>query len=510
MSNFFEHSKSIVEDFLQTAVFLDDRATFIYEEKVAEVIDTTPFRGIEKATEEPTEINPDDAIEEDTERTEHLLDAKTIIDTFMNKGIVCSVLKCVEETYDAQVTNYLKLLRKADMVVLDWDLFRDNGDRVVFLLSKLLESETDLHPFRSIVIYTANNLESVKKKLSEKSITFPEDSYVSDVPSNYTSISIYSKPFSKEAIEERTVDFSELVNKCIKDFTTSFHGIVPNVTMAAISEIRNNTHNLLSVLNKNLDIAYLSHRALLPYPEDAEKHIEEIIISEIESIIHENNIGKNAALNIIKEHPHLLEKKYKGINFIDCLENGVETYISTNKEKSDLKKDIKKCFTKAWYESEEVAKNAEIKFVKLTTLQTKYTNEKNLLSLGLIIEQLDTQEKYLCLQPRCDSVRLIGDTEFILLLLDSSNDKFDLLCNDDEKYKIKYNKEFRKTISFKICDSEQAVIPNEDLYYEDSNSKKYKYLAKLKPMQAQKISNEYGSYLSRVGLNESEYLRRNR
>ncbi len=504
MSEFFKHSKSIVEDFLQTAVFLDDRATFIYEEKVAKIIVAPPVRGVEKVTEEPTETNPDENIE----RVEHLLDAKTIIDTFMNKGIVCSVLKCEEETYDAQVTNYLKLLEKADMIVLDWDLFRDNGDRVVALLEKLLESETDLHPFRSIVIYTANNLESVKAKLSVNNITFPEDSYVSNVPSKYTTISIYSKPDSKEAIEDRTVDFSELVNKCIEDFTNSFHGIVPNVAMASIAEIRNNTHKLLANLNKDLDIAYLSHRALLTDSEDAEKHLEEMVINEIESIIHCNQVGKNARYTIIKKSPFLKNKKYQNIEFTKCLQEGVEGQLN-KPQKGRFIKDIKKCFTFEWYLDEEVSKSSEKDFAVLSLFQTNYSIKNLYLTLGVILEEKATTKKLLCLQPRCDSSRLTDDTEFIFLELQKERDqKFDIILPSNEKYILDYGRKYRKTITF--SQKNNIISPTKALYFNSIDKKKYRYVGTLKRTQSQRISNEYGAYLSRVGLNESEYLRRNR
>lgn len=519
MNEFFEHSKSIVEDFLQTAVFLDDKPTYHYdksveelEKKNVEVIESIPFRGSKKSfSQEETnseekntkEINVE-VEQEISDSIEHLLDAKTITDTFMDKGIICSILKCEEETYSSQVDNYIKLFHKSDMIVLDWDLFKDNGERIVSLLQNLIHSDTELHPFRSIIIYTANDLEVVKKKLGEINIQFDKESYNTDINNLYTLLSLYSKPNSKNATKERVVHFSELINKCIEDFTSAIHGIMPNVAMASLSEIRKNTHNLLGVLNKTLDIAYLSHRALLSNSEDAEKHAEEIIISELESIIHCNQVGQHANYDVIKNSPYIESKKYDNRDFINYL--NAEPPI----DKKPLNRDLKDCFTYKWYQSnEEDSKKSERDFAKLTTIQTEYSKIFKHLTLGVIIEDLEHNIRYLCLQPRCDSVRLRENTDFVFLTLEeATNNKFHLLIGEEEKkYLIKYNKD-RKSIVFNVDSSLQIAVNDEEKNFIDVNEKKYKYISTLKKLKAQQIVNEYSAYISRVGLNESEYLRR--
>jgi len=529
MDNFSLHSQTTVEDFLQTAIFLDDEATFDLEvaqeeEEVPSVL-TTPGRvtlpeqsendtNSNNSTDEETDSENDnkdeniadsDTTNEDIiEQNDHILDAKEITNSFMEKGIICSVIKCEKDTYDSQEDNFIKLMKNADIIVLDWNLFNDGGERVTKLIQKLISIDNELHEVRSLIIYTANDLSSVKKKLEEISVNFDENAYISN-NTKYTIISLLSKE-SKDATESRKVTFSELPTKCIYEFTKSFQGIIPNVAMASISTIRKNTHKLLSVLNKNLDIAYLSHRTLLPNTEDAEKHLEEIITSEIESIIHESNVGDNAKYDIIKDSKLLIDKKYEGKEFIECLEKGVG---NIGIEEKKINKSVKKCYTNDWYGEEAESKKAEEDLVKLTTLQTKYTKNNVPLTLGVIIKEENSENIFLCLQPKCDSVRLSTNTDFILLLLKKSTDKFDLLCGD-HKYKIKYNKENRKTISFKVPQGSSSITFNDENNYIAADEKKYKYMASLKKMQAQRIANEYASYISRVGLNESEYLRRNR
>lgn len=510
MSEFFEHSKGIVEDFLQTAVFLDDRAYFNKPVPITSIPTkaVTPQQRVINKTSDSDAKVPSTDTEVTTPNIDaeddfhHLLDAKAVIDTFMEKGIICSVLKCEEDTYTNKRNNYLKLIQKADIVVLDWSLFKDDGEKIVSIIKELYDVGNTIKELRSIVIYTANNLDSVRKKLEEISVVFNEDDPYVSTNNKYTSISLFSKKDSKEAVKDKELDFCDLVEASIIEFTKTFYGIVPNIAMASVAEIRNNTHKLLSVLNKDLDLAYLSHRALLPVSDDAEKHIEEIITSEIESIIHCNEVGKNATFNILQNTHYVQDKMYNEKPFVE--------YLNTEKlkENKTFFKDLKDCFTHNWYSQEEgEARQSEKDFASVTTIQTEYINKKRQLTLGVIIKREDTGTLYLCLQPRCDSVRLRDNTDFIFLTLTPSTiDKFHLII-DNNKYLVKYNKG-RKSIIFEPCTTNQIIISDEQKLYTDIDTNTYKYITTLKKFKAQQIVNEYTSHLSRVGLNESEYLRR--
>jgi hypothetical protein len=172
-----------------------------------------------------------------------------------------------------------------------------------------------------------------------------------------------------------------------------------------------------------------------------------------------------------------------------------------------FKQDIKKCFTEKWLNNVR-AITSEKKFAQLTLFQTNYSEKNIYLTLGVIIQEWKQDKFFLCLQPRCDSTRLEGDTEFIFLeLLKEKEDKFDIILPSGKKCIVAYGRKNRKTIIFTAI--KDSVVPTKSLYF-NSKDKKYKYVGTLKKTQAQKISNEYGSYLARVGLNESEYLRRNR
>lgn len=503
MSRFLEISKGIVEDFLQTAVFLDDRAMFPNEELVTPTVIIDPSTG-----EKSDVVIPDSG---DAVATVHDLDAKAIIDTFMQKGIVCSVIKCEETTFETQRDNYLRLMKKADIVVLDWDLFRDGGAKIIEIIKDLISADEELHELRSIVVYTANDLDTVKTQLGREGLTFED--YISH-NKRYTTISLWNKN-SSSISSDRKADFVEVVDKCIDEFTETFHGIIPNVAMAAIAEVRKNTHKLLGVLNKHLDPAFLSHRSLLESPDDAEKHIEEIIVSEIESMIYGNEIGRHAALDKIGMAPIISGKTYQNIDFIECLRVGTEVKLDSGQKKDKiakcekLLKDVQTCYTKEWYLDETTAKKSEKDFAVLSSLMTEYSSNPYL-RLGVIVE--NASNKYLCIQPRCDSVRLRTTTNFMFLKLIPDNKNFDIILRDGTKYKLKYTLKNRCNFTFTpnrrlnvitFCNQDVNLITH------DIHGEEFKYLASLKRLHAQRIANEFSAYISRIGLNESEYIRRN-
>lgn len=502
MSEFLGISRGIVEDFLQTAVFLDDRPVYKFHLDSIEEADSSIPTVVDS---EFIAIAPSISSVNDDE-SENDLDAQTIVDTFMQKGIVCSVIKCEEMTFADQRRNYIKLMKKTDIVVLDWDLFKDGGENVTSVVKELVQIDELQHELRSIIIYTANDLETVKTRLNAEGIIFGAGEYISH-NNLYTTISLWNKK-SKDANVDRTAEFNDLVEKCIDEFTDIFHGIVPNVAMAAIAEVRKNTHKLLGVMNKELDPAYLSHRSLLESPEDAERHIEEILIGEIESMIRGSEIGKFAKIDNLKKAKIIQDKKYQRVDFIQCLEYSTEKKIITGKRKTEkankLTEDVKQCFTKEWFGEEEKARESEKNFAVLTSIVTEYVSNPYL-TLGAIIEK--SSEKFLCLQPRCDSIGLKKKTNFIFLKLIPDEEKFDIVLRDGSKYKIKYSLQNRQNFLFNPdVEGKKVLFSNLKNMQDDVE---FTYIASLKRLHAQRIANEFSAYISRVGLNESEYIRRN-
>ncbi len=140
------------------------------------------------------------------------------------------------------------------------------------------------------------------------------------------------------------------------------------------------------------------------------------------------------------------------------------------------------------------------------------------LSLGTVVKSTSGNGcYYICIQQRCDSVR-INDGEcrrFLFISLDQVEDGgFNFLTPDGVKLKINKSTYSLRTVKFsgtrgvalaKITDNKKYFEPT---YYSPEHLERFEFIVELKELYAQQIVEEYSSSLSRVGLDEPEWVRR--
>ncbi|MCH8032463.1 MAG: hypothetical protein IH950_01735 [Bacteroidetes bacterium] len=266
--SFKEISEEITKEFLQTVVVVDDKAEFIDKDDNAEVISGVPKEGDALKKSEPKEeTNLKTFV--DTEN----LNAKKIIDSFAQYGMVCSVLKPYQGELDL-VDKVIQVAKRVDVVVLDWNLNGDNGSSTIEIIKSLLNTDTPPR-LRLIVIYTGENktsiVDDVLIELRDKTeVSFENWEHTNGLKIGHTLISVFVK---KGVSTKFSIEPEELPQKIIEEFTKIYSGLIPSTALKSIGILRDNTHNLLGTLKSELDPPYLSHRALLPQPEDAEEHI---------------------------------------------------------------------------------------------------------------------------------------------------------------------------------------------------------------------------------------------
>ncbi|MBE0471090.1 MAG: hypothetical protein IBX55_16465 [Methyloprofundus sp.] len=156
-------------------------------------------------------------------------------------------------------------------------------------------------------------------------------------------------------------------------------------------------------------------------------------------------------------------------------------------------------------------------FCLLTTTRTFYSNPIPSLNLGSIIENA-AGEYYLCISPRCDTARVSAnpgkETAFQLLPMKSSDKNYDVVVRLPSKaigkFKINYSPTKLKSITFKQTqeNDNRPIRLNDNWKFIDINDSEYQWIGELKSDKAQRILNEFAALLSRVGINESEVLRR--
>ncbi len=172
------------------------------------------------------------------------------------------------------------------------------------------------------------------------------------------------------------------------------------------------------------------------------------------------------------------------------------------------------------------ATELDYRFAILTSLKNRYRGfeYRPILTLGTIIksESFESSNEsgkfWLCVQPRCDSVRIWEARNFFFLLLEvvDGDKKFDIVLEDKENKfkKLRIHYKIYESANFKFAPdgSEEQVIrakeENEMFVFDTTDKKRFEWVSELKIEHAQRIANNFAAKLSRVGLDESEWLRR--
>ncbi len=524
-----------VAKFLQTVVVVDDKARL---ESPSTNYENTKMLSIDKAEEHsPVGVRADlVSPEADTASTlpdPEDLDAKALVDGFAKEGIACTVLRPILE--DDVVTQASKIAELADIVVLDWILGSDNGARATSLMRKMIEDGSSTDRMRLIAIYTGErDLRNVTDKaaevLSERFAGDPER------PSDFVAakgpvrVAVFGKahtraPSEDTGLSERMVGISELPNRLILEFAEMTTGLLPNVAIAGLSEVRAQTHKLLTMFSRSLDPAYLGHRVLLPDPSEAEDQVVGMFVAEVLSILENGGVAKQAGIESIRawlnemasseslRPTHLSVTSQDAL--LELLENGID-----NTEGIEFGGWKWEKATHAFTSDDGRAEDANRQFAKMMHVKTQYGGPPPTLTLGTILctESDQCATYWICLQPRCDAVRIDGSRAFPMVPMTYVADQrkdFEVVVPHREAWVLlcvpRKPAEIRM-FTFKSSDSsrKQVTANRSDSTWIIKSIKgpSFEWVAQLKDEHAQRIANEFAGSFSRVGVNESEWVRR--
>ena len=153
-------------------------------------------------------------------------------------------------------------------------------------------------------------------------------------------------------------------------------------------------------------------------------------------------------------------------------------------------------------------------------MRTQYDNPMPLLSLGTVVAIGDpgSEQYFICIQPVCDSVRLQPTTVFPFLRLDhptEGNPAFGVVIIDQgihKKLRVNLRPRNILLLSFEAGGSHEVRAKqneNGDYMYQTSDgTRELRWIGSLKFAQAQRVANDFAREISRVGLIESDWLRR--
>jgi hypothetical protein len=478
------------------------------------------------------------------------LDAEQLIRLFAGTGVICGVLEPKEPGATGEILpESLPAAKRADALILDWRIHESNGDYALSLVKQVLkEDQRHDSRLRLILIYTAEP--GLKEVFNRLKATLVEESGNGSISANEHKlvltgsalrIAVLAKPspLLKQEWRNKAVPIQDLPARLVSEFAELTSGLVSNVALQSLSVLRNQTHTLLAHMGRELDAAYVTHRLLLPTPDDAIEHATDLVIGECASLLHSFEVGRVSDANAVRAW--VAQRDSYSLQLVkETKEVPVQLVANLTSHGIDAQEDeLRKLIPKTNIESFHLfstsmlvldrnrAEEIDHLFTVATSLVRRYeeTQPAPWLRLGSILKvkrsnppegsgQPTPIERYLiCIHPPCDCVRLCGRARAFMFLPAEVKDKgrFDYVVVD--------GKDFRK-LQMQLTVPEMHSFdpgPNEDLvrgkpdgseYVFPSGEQNFIWIGQLKEMYAQRLVNQFAANFSRVALNEYEWARR--
>lgn len=513
MSNAFTENyfTPCVKKFVSTVLLIDDLLEFQDASPVSETNMqlTTPTqgyvqnKGIDNNSEEHTDSGSSAG------QTKRAIQTTELIRTFSKENLLVTPInpqKLASQTRQDCVLILIKLAEKADVIILDWEMSVSFSDGTSITTSELstqiIECLKSDKKYRLVIIYTADNPESIDVSTSEN---------------------IEIKKYCKNPIHDNYYKtYEQLAVQISDDYLSSKKGILSSALLDALTRLRHSTYSMLSSLHKDYDTALLYHRILLTNPDKINDFCGGIIADEILSHISPDaikvNLDKEVFKNYIDENEIQLEFKQNQSSRValneeqlnSVIDRGYSAFFSTTRanqiahgEKLDYiikDDDIEKLKAFSYY----------------STMQSE--QEAPYLRLGCIVKETNTF--YLCIQPPCDSERITPSNEtgicdnpqnFLFLKLSENENKISFYVKEGNCFKG-LQLTFKAVETFLFAGDRNGFVSTDSngdyvTYCQNDSATKLHYVCCLKPMFAQKIANEFAANISRVGIDQFEWLR---
>ena len=529
MGSFDEMCKDAVKRFIKTVAIIDDEATFDDFQPSQDFKDKmkTLKPPVTRLTTDSKDADPSATDEDSTDtgfQDDHddlsSLDAKVVINAFADIGIACCIQR--PENEETPLERAAKLAATVDVLVIDWALDNKNPSLPRQIIMKILEDDKKSGGrMRLIVVYTAHPyVDLMIKDLKEDADAVYNDGLVMNkkdlfIKSDHLRIVILNKVGTANLpTDARIVPLNQLPDYIISEYTELVKGVIPGATLHGIAAMREKTHELLSILNSNLDGAYCLHRALITEPSDSVDFAMNLITDEIETVIQSDirarqfvdRKGINSWLSNIS-YDELPKEKVQ--QWVDkgglSKKNGNTLRKALNRD--DQTEGLKGC--------------KELSRLQCTTRDMAggrlyySTSQKPILQLGTILKtsRKDADKWFLCITPVCDCVRLKDETNFLFLTLYSGDiDNADIIIKTQEGMfePLIVKKKKLVTIPFKPTNGSDRTNAYrwQKQWRVKSNGTSYQWVGELRYTKALAIAHQVAASTSRVGVDDFEWLRR--
>ena len=464
------------------------------------------------------------------------LDAGAIMESFSKVGLICGVVRPAPDENDAVVA----AVERADLVVIDWQLHHDDGERALRLIDSILDGDQGQR-LRLIAVYTGeSDIGGIGGRINEKlrnryDLENGTKDHSVTLSCGHCRIVIYAKqdtPLIPE-LKNRSVSETVLPGRLIDDFARMTAGLLPSIALVALTAVRENAHRVLDKFDGGLDAAFLTHRACLPVPDDSEQHMVAQIASELRAIM-EAKVDRKSPAGM--EAIESWIEKFKGsgnIEFeggpvsrqdvLNMLDRGVGTPNVFSKPNGLSKSKAHSRLTAGFARDEDGRpEELDLRLAWMTCFRAIDPPDRKLW-LGTAVRRCgksDSEEFLLCMRPRCDSVRMTETGSFLFLPLIKPNPKqrtFQLVVRSSSngpKYcrvsLCTYMSQW-EILKFDPDPTAKAVVAQEEsagYVFTDVGGNRYEWIGELKTEVAHSVGQTLSSTLSRIALDRSEWLRR--
>lgn len=557
-----------VTRFVQSAIVIDNEAEFSVrksEAKPSKPAARAPSSRLGKkdadlkpapapATAPAAALQPEPVVAEEAISQE--LDAKSLTDAWSDREVICGLYRPEPGEGDEMVVRARKAAQHADVVILDWFLEKASSVRAKAIVREILKADLAGNGrLRLLAIYTSQTgvsgiareiFDAVEEEPSLKNLLTLDGAILSG--SNIR-ICVLSKPQTMGTSDVDKVDERNLPERLIEEFAELSKGLLTSFALHSIAAVRRAAHHLVTVFQHDLDGAFLGHRCASKQPEDSRDFAVELLLGELRNVIAvDEAVGGHIDAEILDAwvdqratagftaqgkavSPEIVKTLLKG--GVDSVETGQFFTAPDGKAtKGSLKpENMGRLFFQdddaAWKSHLELSRVANFKRESFGRTQLP-PGFRPMLTLGTVLKSLGpvnesevplyaglTDEFYICMQPRCDSVRLEGNAGFPFQTAEASTGVFNLVVKERGQTSgtpllMRSKLSNVVTISFAPETETKAVraASQEDGFiFTDVHGRKFIWLGDLRDMKAQQDASALAATLHRVGLDQLEWLR---
>lgn len=545
------HYAESARRFLQTAIVIDDQAMMGPVETIVPMRLEAPTGSLFGAEPDP---EPQGAIgiavEEHSAPSSATLNAKMLSQAFLDQRMICGLYR--PDAGEDRVSRASGAAEAADIVVVDWHLETGNSRPAKEIILRILQNDLEAKGrLRLIAIYTSQaGREAIAVELLAE---LEQDAALkgrfrrkeSDIENSSTRIVVLNKRTTPEAADRDEVVEERLPERLIAEFAKLSEGVVPSFALASVAAVRQGAHHVLSQYTADLDGAFIAHRCGIPHPDDSKSFAVDLITSELRNLIEVENVAGQTLSDEVAE-AWIQAKIDRGDTFRTdradvagervlsfakggsaAVKESAEHQTGFNNADGKLGKDHKVTtgtLSRIFYPTAEAARDAIQQLARLSTFQREPHRTRSpedwapKLALGTVVQQITDGVLgaiLVCVQPRCDSVRLGGPTAFPFQTAGGEG-QFNLVVRDaadvDRQTWVNLKPRDAVMIQFTPHAERLAVLARRDpetgrFIFEGEKNTTFVWLGDLIAMKAQRWASELGSRVQVVGMDELEWLR---